>query len=69
MGFTQSNSGLQGDINKTVQLIPRTFKSDKPIKITGVDKVHFKCDCFNGSIVNGLRETILYSFALDKPPG
>ena len=26
-----------------------------------------KCDCFNGSIVNGVREPILYSFSLDKP--
>ena len=28
-----------------------------------------KCDCNNGSIVNGSREPILYSFTLDKPPG
>ena len=28
-----------------------------------------KCDCIQGSIVNGIREYILYSFALDKPPG
>ena len=28
-----------------------------------------KCDCFNGTILNGNREHILYSFALDKPPG
>ena len=28
-----------------------------------------KCDCINGSIVNGVRETILYSFAPYSPPG
>ena len=28
-----------------------------------------KCDCIKGSIVNGIRESILYSFALFLPPG
>ena len=28
-----------------------------------------KCDCFEGSVVNGLRHPILYSFVLDKLPG
>ena len=28
-----------------------------------------KCDCIQGSIVNGIREPILYSFALSSPPG
>ena len=37
--------------------------------ITGVNKVHLKCDCIIGSIVNGVRETVLFSFALDSPPG
>ena len=32
-------------------------------------KFILKCDCINGSIVNGIRESISYSFALDKPPG
>ena len=31
--------------------------------------MHLKCDCNNGSIVNGTREFILNSFAVDKPPG
>ena len=51
------------------QLIAGSYKSDKPINITGIDKVHLKCDCFDGSIVNGTREPILYSFALNQPPG
>ena len=29
----------------------------------------FKCDCITGSIVNGIREPILYDFALSSPPG
>ena len=28
-----------------------------------------KCDVINGSIVNGYRQPILYSFVLDKKPG
>ena len=28
-----------------------------------------KCDAFGGSLLNGVRQTILYNFVLDKPPG
>ena len=28
-----------------------------------------KCDCINGSIQNGSRKPILFSFVLDKPAG
>ena len=28
-----------------------------------------KCDIIDGSVVNGLRQLILYSFVLDKKPG
>ena len=50
-------------------MIAGSYKSDKPINITGIDKVHLKADCIQGSIVNGVREPILYSFALSSPPG
>ena len=50
-------------------MIAGSYKGNKPINITGIDKVHLKCDCVNGSIVNGVREPILYSFALFSPPG
>ena len=69
LGFVQSYSGELGDIEGFIQLIPGSYKSDKPINITGIDKVHLKCDCVQGSIVNGIREPILYSFALSSPPG
>ena len=49
-------------------MIAGSYKSDKPINITGIDKVHLKCDCIIGSIVNGVREPILYSFAWSSPP-
>ena len=69
LGFTRSRSYPLEDIEGFYQLIAGSYKSDKPIHITGIDKVHLKCDCIQGSIVNGIREPILYSFALSSPPG
>ena len=69
LGFTQSRSYPLDDIDGFYQLIAGLYKSDKSINITGIDKVHLKCDCIQGSIVNGIREPILYSFALSLPPG
>ena len=37
--------------------------------ITTTDKVHLKCDCVDGSILNGIREQISFSFILGAPPG
>ena len=51
------------------QLIAGSYENDKPINITGSNKIHLKGDCIQGSIVNGRREPILYSFALSSPPG
>ena len=69
LGFTQSRSYPLNDIDSHYQIIAGSYKSDKPINITGIDKIHLKCDCIQGSIVNGIREPILYSFALSSPPG
>ena len=69
LGFTQSRSYPLNDIDSHYQLVAGSYKSDKPINITGIDKIHLKCDCIQGSIVNGIREPILYSFAMSSPPG
>ena len=69
LGFIQSRSYPLDDIDGLYQLIAGSYKSDKPINIIGIDKIHLKCDCVNGSVVNGVREPILYSFALSSPPG
>ena len=69
LGFTQSWSYPLDDIDGFYQIIAGSYKSDKPINITGIDKIHLKCDCIQGSIVNDIREPILYSFALSSPPG
>ena len=67
--MTQSHQGPLNDIEKFHQILPGSCKSDKPINITRVVKIHLNCDCIQGSIVNGIREPILYSFALSSPPG
>ena len=69
LGFTQSHSYPLDDIDGYYQIIAGSYKNDRPINITGIDKIHLKCDCIQGSIVNGIREPILYSFALSSPPG
>ena len=70
LSFTQSHSGsMNGPPEAFIQMLAGTYKSDKLFNITGKYKIHLKCDCFNGSTVNGIREPISYSFALDKPPG
>ena len=51
------------------QRLPGSYKTDRPINITGIDKIHLKADCIDGSIVNGIREPVLYSFGLSPPPG
>ena len=69
MRFIQSHSGPLGNIDGYIQIIPGTYKNEKPINIIGIHKVHLKCDCKNGSIVNGIREPILYSFGIVDTPG
>ena len=69
LGFTRSRSYLLDDIDGFYQLLGGSYKSNRPINITGIDKVHLKCDCFNGSIVNGIGEPILYASVLSYPPG
>ena len=46
-----------------------THTSEKPVMITTTDKVHLKCDCVDGPIVNGIWEQVLFSFNLSAPPG
>ena len=69
LGLTRSRSFPLDDIDGFYQLIAGSYKSDKPINITGIDKIHLKCDYIQGSIVNGIREPILYSLVLSSPPG
>ena len=42
-------------------------KSEKPVMITTINKIQFKCDCVDGSNVNGIREHF-FSFNLSAAP-
>ena len=48
---------------------PRVYTFEKVLNLGTIDKLHLKCDCMNGSLVNSVREPVHLSFMLDKPPG
>ena len=45
------------------------YISQKFVNLGSTNKIHLKCDIIDGSIVDGFRQPILYSFVLDKKPG
>ena len=46
------------------------YTSDKNIlNLNTINKIHLKYDCIDGSIQDGLRQPILFSFKLDKRSG
>ena len=45
------------------------YNSQKIVNLNNTIKILLKCDCINGSIQDGVRQPILYSFVLDKPSG
>ena len=45
------------------------YLSQKIVNLSSTNKIHLKCDCIDGSVVNGIQEPILFSFVLDKPSG
>ena len=45
------------------------YLSQKIVNISITNKIHLKCDAIDGSVVDGVRQPILYSFVLDKPSG
>ena len=65
--FNSELNKVLGFTNKDYQA--GTHTSEKQVIITTTDKVHLRCDCVDGSIGNGIREQILFSFNLSAPPG
>ena len=45
------------------------YISQKFLKVGSTNKIHLKCDVIGGSVVNGLKQPLLFSFVLDKPSG
>ena len=49
---------------------PGVYTSNKIIlNLNTINKIHLKCDIIDGSIQDGVRQPILFSFVLDKPSG
>ena len=45
------------------------YTSEKNLYLCTIYKTRLKCDVKDGSVVYGLKQPTLYSFALNKPPG
>ena len=45
------------------------YISQKIINLNTTNKLHLKSDVIDGSVLNGVRQPILYNFVLDKPSG
>ena len=45
------------------------YNSEKSFNIGNANKIHLKCYISDGFVVNGLRQSILYSFLLDELAG
>ena len=43
------------------------YVSQKVRNLTTIHKTHLKCDCFDGRVVNALRQPKAFSFLLEKP--
>ena len=56
--------------NSNHDAIPGVYTSDKLLlNLNTINKIRLKCDCIDGSIQEGVRQSILFSFVLDKPAG
>ena len=51
------------DCKPNIEYLGRKF-----INIATKDKISLNCGCVDGSVVNDIREPILFSLTLDKPP-
>ena len=56
--ITQFRSGALRDIKGFIEKIPGTYRSEKPINVTGIDNVHLKCQWIDRSILNGSHQRI-----------
>ena len=45
------------------------YISQRMVNLSSTNKIHLKCGVIDGSIQDGVRQPILFSFVLDKPAG
>ena len=50
-------------------IAPGTYVYDEFLNLNTTNKTHLKCDVIDGSFQDGVRQPILFSFALAKPTG
>ena len=67
MGFTpywdyKPNNAIHADS-------PGVYTSGKILNLNTIDKIHLKWDVIDDSVVNGIRDPLLFRFVLDKPAG
>ena len=67
LGFTQYWDYKPTNSNR--DSIPGVYISNKILNLKSTNKIHLKCDCIDGTIQDGVRQPILFSFVLDKPSG
>ena len=48
---------------------PGVFPSEKTSYLNTINEIYLKDDVINGSVVNGIRERMLFNFILNIPPG
>ena len=48
---------------------PGVYTNENLLNLTLKNKIHLKCNITEGSIVDGLRQPVLFSFVLDKQSG
>ena len=54
---------------KNIASYDREYYTEKNRNLSTTDKIHLKCDVIDGSVLNGVRQPILFSFVLVKKPG
>ena len=59
---------MNGRSKGYIQKISGIYKIERTIFGTGINRIPLKRAGIKGSFVNGIRESILFSFALNKPP-
>ena len=48
----------------------KEYCNEKKIRnLSTIDKIHLTCDCIDGSVLNSVRQPIVFCFVLDKSPG
>ena len=48
---------------------PGVYTSERILNLCAIDEIYSKCDVIDGSVINGKREPILFSFVLEEPSG